>query len=508
MEEEFLPNFIFEFPSEILQRILFFSIISRLKYDEDDSVRGTSRVLNLRLVCKEFDALFQSALFETRLMDDIRPYGTSLARAGTLEYWPLTSKRKEAAHKLWHSYLVYRVLNEVDPNVKRYVEVRNTASAICTENGADFLQTIKNLCWLGLAHQLGNAWPVPHRRILRGPDALTPRPPPLNNNSPDVSLLSAAAYLGCVSLTKRLLEHGNDPTEHDMLFPCPMEAASLAGQVTTLQLCQANIPLRQDKYLYYHPMLEEVPRIKGTFPFAIAGAASRGDMEILNIALCPAFLDGTDDVPAHRGVSFDVLRFAKTWEVFSKLLSSLPPDFLEKKGKYSQPNGSDLLMHFADLGNFEIAKGLLDAGAHTRGHEHQLGMHPLWIAARQGYEDIVDLLLEYGADVNRPTVLYCSTVGAAVRSGNISLVKNLLSKGGHFKEEAPCGALVVENVPMLELLLDHLKAGGNLSMVLIHELIALASERQLFYMFWFVIEYVMVRMGIELVFDDSEAEDL
>lgn len=54
MEEEFLPNFIFEFPSEILQRILFFSIISRLKYDEEDSVRGTSRVLNLRLVCSEF----------------------------------------------------------------------------------------------------------------------------------------------------------------------------------------------------------------------------------------------------------------------------------------------------------------------------------------------------------------------------------------------------------------------------------------------------------------------
>lgn len=57
MEDYYLPNFIFEFPSEILQRILFFAIISRLKYDKDnydeESVRGTSRVLNLRLVCSK-----------------------------------------------------------------------------------------------------------------------------------------------------------------------------------------------------------------------------------------------------------------------------------------------------------------------------------------------------------------------------------------------------------------------------------------------------------------------
>ncbi|KAK7222113.1 hypothetical protein V2G26_010116 [Clonostachys chloroleuca] len=508
MEDYYLPNFIFEFPSEILQRILFFAIISRLKYDKDnydeESVRGTSRVLNLRLVCKGFDALFQSALFETRLMDDIRPYGSPISMSGTLEYWPLN--RKPAAHKLWHSYLVYRVLNEVDPNVKRYVEVRDIANAICSETGGDLLQTIKDLCWLGLAHQLGNAWPVPPARAWYGPDALTPRPSPLKNNSPDVSLLSAAAYLGCTSLTKLLLERGNDPTEHDTLFPCPMEAAALAGQVATLQLCQANVPSRQDKYLFYHPLLEKVPRIKGTYPFAIAGAASRGDMDILDVALR---LDSTaEDVPAHRGVSFELLRFAKTWEVFLKLLSFLPPDFLERREKSTEPHSSELLLHFADVGNFEIAKGLLDAGAHTRGHEWQLGMHPLWIAARQGYEDIVDLLLEYGADVNRSTVLYCSTVGAAVRSGNTSLVKNLLSKGGNFKGEAPCGALVVENVPMLELLLDHLDAGANISMVLIQELLDLASERHLFYMYWFVIEYTMDHVDVEFVFSDSEDEDL
>ncbi|CAH0058520.1 unnamed protein product [Clonostachys solani] len=502
--EDCLPNFIFEFPTEILQRILFFSIISRLKYDED-SVRGTSRALNLRLVCTGFDALFQSALFEARLLDDIRPYGTPLSRSGTLEYWPST--RKPAAQKLWHSYLVYRVLNEVDPNVKRYVEVRGIANAICSETGGDLLQTIKDLCWLGLAHQLGNAWPLPHRRIIRGQVALTPVPAPSKNNSPDVSLLSAAAYLGCISLTKRLLESGNDPTEHDMLFPCPMEAAALAGQVATLQLCQANVPLREDKHLFYHPMLEEVPRIKGTFNFAIAGAAARGDMETLEIALRPAFLDSTtEDVPAHRGVSFEILRFAKTWEVFSRLLSFLPPGFLEES-KYAEPNSSELLLHFADLGNFDIAKGLLDAGAHTRGHEWQLGMHPLWAAARQGYEDIVDLLLEYGADVNQATVLYCSTVGAAVRSGNISLVKKLLSQGGDFREEAPRGALVVENVPMLELLLDHLDAQGRISHLLAEELLELASERNMIDMWMFVAKYITLRMDVNWG-SDSEVEDL
>jgi hypothetical protein len=99
-------------------------------------------------------------------------------------------------------------------------------------------------------------------------------------------------------------------------------------------------------------------------------------------------------------------------------------------------------------------------------------------------------------------------VGAAVRSGNISLVKNLLSKGGNFKGEAPCGALVVENVPMLELLLDHLGAGANISMVLIRELLDLASERHLFDMYWFVIKYTMDHVDVEFVFSDSEDEDL
>ncbi|VUC26168.1 unnamed protein product [Clonostachys rosea] len=499
--ESDLPNPFLAFPSEILQRILFYSIISRINYSRGFPL-GTSRALNLRLVCKRFDALFQSALFETKHLDDIKPCGSAYQPTGTLEYWPST--RKPAAQKLWHSYLVYRVLNEVDPSVKRYVEVRGIANVICSETGADFHQTIKDLCWLGLAYQLGSTWPVPY-------DGHVPQPPAPKNNSPDVSLLSAAAYLGCISLTKRLLESGNDPTEHDMLFPCPMEAAALAGQVATLKLCQDNVPVREDKYLFYHPVLEEVLRIKGTFPFAIAGAASGGNMDVLDIAIRPDRLDSTaDDVPAHRGVSHQSLRFAKTWAVFLKLLSFLPPGYLEEDAglgvtRLGITNGGSLLCYFVERGNFEIVKGLLDAGAPVTGYHWHLDTFPLWSAARNGYDDIVDLLLEHGADVNQRTHI-CSTVGAAVRSGSITIVRKLLSKGGNFRIEATQQALIMEDVPMLELLLDHLDAQDRICHILAESLFELASKRGMMHMWIFVLEYMYPRLELNLG-TDSEGED-
>jgi hypothetical protein len=52
-----------------------------------------------------------------------------------------------------------------------------------------------------------------------------------------------------------------------------------------------------------------------------------------------------------------ILRYAKTWPVFLTLSASLPPSFLEGKG------GGAILRHFSELGNSEIIKGLLDAGA-------------------------------------------------------------------------------------------------------------------------------------------------
>jgi hypothetical protein len=40
---------------------------------------------------------------------------------------------QRGAEKLWQEYLAYRVMNERDPTVGRFVEIRQIAQAVCQE---------------------------------------------------------------------------------------------------------------------------------------------------------------------------------------------------------------------------------------------------------------------------------------------------------------------------------------------------------------------------------------
>jgi hypothetical protein len=132
--------------------------------------------------------------------------------------------KKEAKKKV-HSYFVYRVQNETDPAVGRYVEVRHIAQTIANDTGTvlDVQQIIKSLCWLGLGWAFGT-------------DFILEEGLKETMVSPDASLMSAAAFLGHKALVQRLLSKGNDPTHHDFLFPAAIEAAAFAGDKETLQL--------------------------------------------------------------------------------------------------------------------------------------------------------------------------------------------------------------------------------------------------------------------------------
>lgn len=57
-----------------------------------------------------------------------------------------------------------------------------------------------------------------------------------------MSLLSAAAFVGNVTLVERLLETATDPTQSDGIFPSAIEAAALAGNFEISQMIQENLP--------------------------------------------------------------------------------------------------------------------------------------------------------------------------------------------------------------------------------------------------------------------------
>ncbi|KAI8961039.1 hypothetical protein F5Y11DRAFT_348909 [Daldinia sp. FL1419] len=101
---------ILDLPPEVLHIILVYAALNwRIK-----------RALRLRLVCKVLAAMTHSALFETRLMDRHMSLGC---------------------------------LNEEDPTIGRFVEMRRIAQAISQETELDWQDVVKILCSLALHHR-------------------------------------------------------------------------------------------------------------------------------------------------------------------------------------------------------------------------------------------------------------------------------------------------------------------------------------------------------------------
>lgn len=114
------------------------------------------------------------------------------------------------------------------------------------------------------------------------------------------------------------------------------------------------------------------------------------------------------------------------------------------------------LAHHAAFGNLEMVRGLLDAGVDVDGNPDTADFHPLSMAARHGHDEIVDLLLQRGADVNYSSTRGSAIVYAAV-GGSLAIVRKLLAHGALAREDCfyrtLVEALLREHTEMVELLL-------------------------------------------------------
>ncbi|KAH3763802.1 transient receptor potential channel pyrexia [Pelomyxa schiedti] len=123
--------------------------------------------------------------------------------------------------------------------------------------------------------------------------------------------------------------------------------------------------------------------------------------------------------------------------------------------------GKTALLHALGRQNLELSEALLEAGASTLTIEDQL-----YRKAREGHKAFVELLLKYGADVNKPEPGHRRIpLHGALEGNKPEVVELLLKAGADIEAEAAYGrsalnfALMEPNCkPMVEMLL---KAGAN-----------------------------------------------
>jgi len=369
-----------------------------------------------------------------------------------MELWYI--RKHHGAEKLWQSYLAYRVQNETDPAVGRFVEIHQLAKDFCHETEAKFEATVNALCWLAL--ERGTCYPGYQWGWKRGYRSD-------EGANPGLNLLSAAAYFGCIPLARRLLSDGHCPTADNDLFPSPIQLAAWVGNGDMLGLFQEHLPeFEEIPPRYDHDDKAWRGKIG---PGSIKGSALRGDMSMIHLAVYPpsrSTPDNTDfsgqrfghvDPNSKPGSDLQAALYcAKTWEAFQYIDA-----FFKESIIRSGLDTTLLLARYAELGNVEIVQQLLDAGADIHGGT-TTNCNPLVIAARYCQEDVVNLLLECGADPNNSDMQQRgSPLTAAAAGGSMAIVRKLLDHGAKVVEEdywPLYHAVRLEHTAMVELLLD------------------------------------------------------
>lgn len=344
---------------------------------------------------------------------------------------------------------------------RRYLDIGRVAERVCEESGADVGATIEALCWPALQHGTS-----PNSN-----DTLEEEHP----GTSDLDFLCAAAYLNLISVAERLLQEGYSPHSNSYLFSSPMKLAAWAGNAQMLEIFQEHVPEMEN----FHNAVLFAPNWRGKVgPDSILGAAIRGDVAMVRLAVYPPSRAAAHSTEFAGDAFGSVNRRSSTGIVLTHAQRATRDVevYTYLDAFFSTPDDlSYALSQQARWGNLAMVRHLLDAGADTRGVSGRTG-NPLAAACARGHEDVVDLLLERGADPNfsgdmtRTTFVRIPIVEAAA-CGSMAIVRKLLAHGADLTltdMDIPVGvltlfrALTVEHTEMVRFLLA---AGVDLNVV-------------------------------------------
>ncbi|KAH8901685.1 ankyrin [Thozetella sp. PMI_491] len=436
---------ILDLPPELLNKILYFSILAR----------SLPRALRLKLVCKAFYVAFRPVLYDTRILDDV-------------EHLDWHNCKSYGADILWRDYLAIRCHNETDESSGFFVEMRNLAKNILREcetqredRHLDLDAVLKGLCWLALERGGRAIYYTQGTKLA----------------SPGPFLLSAATYFGCKALVGDLLSQGYDPTRQNGFFPTPMYIAAWTGQVDMISILQDHLPDSEEP----DPALDWVLRSKRE-PGLLDGAVARGDFALVQFALSPSSGDhkqqdeagevqGGTEEPGSISTLGKQRYYAK-----SVMMQTRSPDIYQCLKKFFGTSSADSalineddeeLVARAAKGHLDMVRYLLDNGADLAAdpplEEGMAG--PLVEAIWNWHEDVVDLLLERGADPdNWGRFKHVSPLTAAANAGSMSIFRKLLDAGATLDKNwiyTLTNAIRREHTTMVEFLLHKGVASGS-----------------------------------------------
>ncbi|KAI1360571.1 hypothetical protein F5Y08DRAFT_46054 [Xylaria arbuscula] len=401
-----------------------------------------------------FCSAFQHALFESRILD---LWGS----AAVLKHWPI--RRRYGAAELWHTYLVYRVRRgSYTGESGRYHGIGRLCEEVCARTGADYAEVVDSLCWACL--EGGTSKPFDSCCTCWGPKAPV---------SP-FHLLCAAAYLGHLGLARQLLSGGYDGegcprpnNDKDALFPSPMRLAAFSGHAKLLMLFQDHLGLRRIKDEDVEEESEDygdditvlavgyAARFKNTGYDAVVGAAFRGDLDMLRLAIAPYYCPEKREYKTLRKeIRIAAINTTGSLKVLQYIESRFIPTKEERAASFAT---------YCEYGNVELARYLLDQGI-TFDDCRRMLFGPLDRAVKHLHDGVVDLLLQRGAlgMSGKTSGVYSRTPLVSAGTGGSMRILRMLLAAGAFTEDldvqeqrAVLGeALFKENTQMVEFLHD------------------------------------------------------